>query len=159
MRFGQKKPYLSDPLCVSSKSVDTGSCRQGPDFYSEVCWAADQGVQLINVVYAEYCNKSKTFFMPMQCHAAMTQPKSQQWQNQKHKQNLTDLLCAISWQSLTPTCPSMSSELLDFGTSAPFPACNGVVKRSCYQFLLIKFDSGTSVGLNAVDALPCANIP
>jgi len=62
MRSGQNKSYLSDPLCVSSKSVDTGSCRQGPDFYSEVCWTADQGVQLIIVVYAEYCNNSKTVF-------------------------------------------------------------------------------------------------
>lgn len=62
MRSGQNKSYLSDPLSVSSKSVDTGSCRQGPDFYSEVCWAADQGVQLIVVVYAEYCNNSKTVF-------------------------------------------------------------------------------------------------
>lgn len=76
MRFGQKKSYLSDPLCVSSKSVDTGSCRQGPDFYSEVCWAADQGVQLINVVYAEYCNKSKTFFL-RQCNVMLP------WNNQK----------------------------------------------------------------------------
>lgn len=51
--------YLGDPLSVSSKSVDTGPWRQGPDFYSEVCWATDQGVQLIVVVYAEYCKKKK----------------------------------------------------------------------------------------------------
>lgn len=53
----------------------------------------------------------------------------------------------------------MATKLQDLSSRAPLPACDGVVKGSGHQLLLVELHRGTGVGLNAVDALPGADVP
>lgn len=59
----------------------------------------------------------------------------------------------------TLTCTRVPTELLDLGTCAPLPAGDSVVKGPSHQLLLIKLHCGAGVCLNAVDALPGADVP
>lgn len=66
---------------------------------------------------------------------------------------------AESLEERRPTRPRVPPEVLGPGSGTPLPAGHSVVKGACHKLLLIKLHRSTSVGLDAINTLPCAHIP